>query len=433
MSYNRLERHIAALLDSMPGLRRVAKTGYQRLNYLLQGGRHERMHLHTDTAIERIPMAKGTAAARDAPPESFFGYFGVSPWSPSGDHYLFHQWRRDGNSVDICVYDRRTAKSSVLARSTAWNFQQGSMTQWLNAGDGEESIVFNDLVNRQLACRILSLGGRERNLAWPIQAIHPGGTEALSLNYKRLPLVQPEYGYDPEPDNFKADRPLNQDGLWRVKLRTAESQLVVSLQDLANYSPRSDMRDAAHAVNHAVYSPHGNRIAFMHRWLGPQGRLSRLYCAGSDGSNLRLLLDHRMVSHYAWRDDDTLIVWARTVEDGDRYYLLDVLTGVTQVCCAGTLDRFGDGHPSFSRDGHWLVTDTYPDRARMRRLLLCRPAGGTVIEVGRFFSPWRYDGDRRCDLHPRWDASGRAVSIDSAHEGVRSTFIIDVGRLLIEP
>ena len=85
------------------------------------------------------------------------------------------------------------------------------------------------------------------------------------------------------------------------------------------------------------------------------------------------------------------------------------------MCCADALDRFGDGHPSFSPDGQWIVTDTYPDRARMRRLLLCGPADKTMIEVAAFHSPWRYDGPKRCDLHPRWDPSGQLRSIDSTH------------------
>jgi len=272
--------------------------------------------------------------------------------------------------------------------------------------------------------------GHERSFDWPIQAVHPHGTHALSLNYLRLGRVQPEYGYDVVADNFSAELPVDQDGLWRVDLQSGASGLLVSLQDLEEHAPRADMGEAEHQVNHAVYSPSGKRIVFMHRWLGRLGKFSRLFCAASDGSDLRLLLDHRMVSHYAWRDDNRLLVWARAPEHGDRYYVIDVTTGRRDVCCAGALDRFGDGHPSFSPDGHWIVTDSYPDRARMRRLLLCRHATGEVIEAGAFHSPWAFDGAARCDLHPRWSPDGRSVSIDSAHEGVRRTYAVDVSRLV---
>jgi hypothetical protein len=422
MPYNRIERRVAALLDSLPGVRRLAKAGYQRANYLLRGRRGARWILHPQAAIERIPAAGGDVHA-DAR-ECFYGYFGLSPWNGDGNEYLFHQWNGRRDDVDICLHQSRTAGSRVLATSRAWNFQQGSMTQWLIDG-GTPSVVFNDFVDRHMVARIVGLDGRERRIARPIQAVHPQGTEALSLDYRRLSLVQPEYGYD-----IDAAPPSGEDGLWRVDLRTSASRLIVSRRDLLEHAARPDMRDARHAVNHAVYSPGGGRFVFMHRWLGSQGMYSRLYCAASDGSGLRLLLDHRLVSHYAWRDEDTLLVWARTPRHGDRYYLLDLTTGAAGACCADVLDRFGDGHPSFSPDRRWLVTDTYPDRARMRRLLLCRPVAKQIIELGAFHSPWRYDGPRRCDLHPRWHPLGRAISIDSAHEGVRRTYAIDVSRIV---
>jgi hypothetical protein len=430
MSYNRLERSLAALLDATPAARRLAKAGYQRLNYLLSGGRGRELELHAEASIRPIdvdaPAEHGQRAA-----ERFFGYFGVSPWSRDGARYLFHRLRSRGDSsLEICVRDLRQGSPRVLGTSSAWTHQQGSMTQWLTRADGTQAIVFNDCVDRQLVCRILSDDFGERQIPWPIQALHPLGTHALSLNYRRLWRAQREYGYDVAAQNFSVDAPLEADGLWQVDLESGQASLSVSLEDLAGYKPRADMVDAEHQVNHAVFSPGGTRIVFMHRWTGRPGKFSRLYCARPDGSELRLLLDHRMVSHYAWRDERTLLVFGRAPEHGDRYYVINVATGARAVCCAGALDRYGDGHPTYSREGRWLVTDSYPDRRRLRHLLLCRPETGAVIEIGAFPSPWRYDGAARCDLHPRWSPDGRFVSIDSTHEGVRNTYAIDVQRLL---
>jgi hypothetical protein len=421
MPYGRIERRFAAILDSAPGLRAFAKTGYQRLNYLLHGWRGQAIRLHPQASIERIA---------GGPEESFFGYFGLQPWNRDGRLYLFNRWRPPrARTIDICVHDRNAAAPQVLGESRAWNFQQGCMAHWLYL-DGAESVVFNDAVDRRLVARIVTLAGGERLLDWPVQALHPRATEALSLNYRRLARMRPEYGYDVAVDNFAPDQPLDRDGIWRVDLRSGDSQLILSLHQLTNTASRSDMVGADHKVNHVVYSPSGERFVFMHRWLGPRGKFSRLYFANSDGTGLRLLLDHRMVSHYAWRDENALLVWARTAEDGDHYYVLNVTTDAREVCCQGQLDRYGDGHPSFSPDREWIVTDSYPDRARMRRLLLCHPSTRQVIEVGAFHSPWRYDGPVRCDLHPRWSAHGPWISIDSSHEGFRGTYVVDVSRLM---
>lgn len=428
MPYNRIERALARFLDSAPALRRWAKVGYQRANYVLHGRGAQALSLHPQVAIYAVADAAGSLQHPAA--ERFFGYFGMSPWSADQRFQLFHRWRGRGErSVEICLHERDAPDSRVIGTSRAWNFQQGSLTQWL-AGSSRQSVAFNDVVDRNLVCRILALDGGERVVPWPIQALHPDGTEALSINYIRMASSGSEYGYPVEVDNFRADTPLDADGLWKVDLTSGAAVLIASLQSLVASQPRPEMAGAAHKVNHAVYSPSGTRLVFMHRWLGARGKFSRLYCANRDGSDLRLLLDNRMVSHYAWGDEDTLLVWARTPENGDCYYSLDVGSGRLQTFWPGRLDSFGDGHPSFSPDGRWVVTDSYPDRARLRRLLLCRAASGEVIEVGAFRAPWRYDGAVRCDLHPRWSPDGRSISIDSAHQGIRSTYVVDVSRLV---
>jgi hypothetical protein len=430
MSYNRFERRLAALLDSMPALRTWARSGYRRANYALNVWRSDSQRVHPRASIRRIAGGAGASDADGNPCECFFGYFGLQPWSADGRRHLFHRRRLEySQTVEICAFDREAGTVERLGESRAWNFQQGSLTQWLRF-EGAESVAYNDAVDRRLVCRIRLPAGGERCVEWPIQSLHPRQPLALSLNYRRLARIRPEYGYEPEVENFTADQSLEQDGLWSVDLRSGRGRLLVSLRQLIASAPRNDMDRADHKVNHAVYSPSGARFVFMHRWLGPSGKFSRLYCANADGTGLHLLLDHRLVSHYTWRDENTLLVYARTPEQGDCYHLVDATDGSREAWRKGELDRYGDGHPSYSPDGIWLVTDTYPDRARMSRLLLCNALDGPVIEVAAFHSPWRFDGPVRCDLHPRWSPDGTEISIDSTHEGRRGVYAVDVSRLV---
>jgi hypothetical protein len=146
-------------------------------------------------------------------------------------------------------------------------------------------------------------------------------------------------------------------------------------------------------------------------------------------SRLKLLLDDRMVSHCSWKDDSNLIVWARSKEFGDAYLNLNVDTLKKTPVGVGVLDKFGDGHPTFSPCGRYLVTDTYPDKARMRHLLLYDTIRNGLIEIGQFFSPWKYDGANRCDLHPRWSPDGKKISFDSTHEGIRRSYAVDISEI----
>jgi putative transposase len=54
-------------------------------------------------------------------------------------------------------------------------------------------------------------------------------------------------------------------------------------------------------------------------------------------------------------------------------------------------------------------------------------AGMGVAEVRRLK---QLEEENRCDLHPRWSPDGRQVCIDSAHEGERQMYIVDVSELV---
>lgn len=54
-------------------------------------------------------------------------------------------------------------------------------------------------------------------------------------------------------------------------------------------------------------------------------------------------------------------------------------------------------------------------------------ATGKRYPLGHFHSPKEYNGEWRCDLHPRFSPNGRKVAIDSAHGGDgRQLYLIDI-------
>ena len=230
-------------------------------------------------------------------------------------------------------------------------------------------------------------------------------------------------------NNFTSDLPYSEDGIWHIDLETGESQLIITIKSLINHQPRPEMANCQHKVNHIMYSPQGSKYVFMHRWIGSNGKFSRLYVSDNKG-NLKLLLDDRMVSHYSWQDEQHLLAWARTQENGDRYYLINVDTAERQVIGKDILDVYGDGHPSFSPDRRWILTDSYPDKARQQHLLLYEIATGKPTEIASFFAPLKYSAGQRCDLHPRWSPDGKWVSVDATYQGKRMSYVLDVSSLV---
>ncbi|MDF1579426.1 MAG: hypothetical protein P1P74_01460 [Desulfuromonadales bacterium] len=410
-AYSPLEKAVARFLSQMPAVKRVAKATYGRLVYL-KFGQKER----AQTAYQVVKIGAGG--------ENFFGYYDVSPWDRVGAQMIYHR-PLDSKSVGIELFDISSGKAHCLSRTTAWNWQQGARLQWL---PGKNSIVFNVVAEGRLISKILNLDtGHEFLSQMPVQTIHPDGCQALSINYRRLFIQDSAYGYSEAVDNFSPDQSPDADGIWHVHLLRGECRLILSISQLMQQCPESEMRGAAHHVNHVMYSPGGKRFAFMHRWSTARMKFSRLYVAQNpDASQLRLLMDEQMVSHYCWLDDDRLLVYGRTAEEGDHYYLIDVTSGHRQIIGQGVLDCYGDGHPGYSPDGRWILIDTYPDRARMRHLLIYDTFKECLHHIASFFAPWQFDGENRVDLHPRWSPCGKRVCVDSGHENQRGVYLLDV-------
>ena len=384
----------------------------------------------------REPRARHVTTGPD---HHFFGYYEKSPWDTTG-HYMLGMAvpfaDREPTPADAATiglidtaHENAGAAWRPVAQTRAWNWQQGCMLQWMPTAP-DRLIVYNARQTARFLGVVLDVRtGAERVLSRPVYALSPRGDAAMSLNFSRIARTRPGYGYDGIPDPGRDVPAPEDDGVWRLDVTTGESRLVLSIAQVAAVRPQPDMDGAEHWINHAQFSTDGSRFAFLHRWRRPAepGWRTRLFTAGPDGSGLCLLAEEGMVSHYDWRDPSHLLAWARC--DGtDRYWLFADRSKERTVVGEGVLTC--DGHCSYSPDRRWILTDTYPDAEHRRTLLLYRPEDGARVELGRFYSPPELAGPVRCDLHPRWSRDGRQVCIDSAHEGSRQMYVVDVADIV---
>lgn len=421
--YSGLERTLARWLARWKG-QSIARLLYKRLAYRWRADPHFRQELHPEVSL--LTPASWAGVAEEAG-GLFYGYYGISPWSADMQQAVFQRPRRDGR-LDILVYHRQQQRALVVGQSRAWTYQQGSMSAWL-PGRSEPRLVFNNQVEDRLVAQIVTpTGGLPTVLPAPVQALHPAGHSALAINYRRLYVLGSEYGY--AGISVGRDVPDEADGIWKIDLESGRLDLLLTLERLRLEKPQRDMQAERHYVNHVMYAPDGNCFIFLHRWPSRQGRLSRLYRADAHGEGLRLLLEGE-VSHACWYDGRWILVWTRQAGISG-YRWVNTETGMVQDAGLRELDRYGDGHPSFAPGGRWLLTDSYPDRARRQHLLLYDIEQNRLQQLGSFWAPWEFDGNARCDLHPRWSPDGTMVSIDSAQSGIRRSYMLDLSALLAE-
>lgn len=355
----------------------------------------------------------------------FYGYFDKFPWNSRGEHPVHKvdfagKHPRFGDKAQIGLL--KEGRFEQVSETFSWCWQQGSMLEFFD----DDTLIWNDIEDDHFVARLSNGKCYDR----PVYTLSADRKYALSLNFSRLDVERPGYGYPGGNDTamlhaFPAD-----DGIFLLDLTTGKSKLIISLQQLVDefYAPGADSN--VNWVNHLTISPDGRKIAFIHRFrcYGPWGRgvksyVTRMFTANIDGSNLWKLPIDFHASHYTWKNCDELIVYSRLPKGGDQYRIYKVGNNSPRIFAQDRLPA--NGHCSFSPDQRLLLTDSYTEADGCRELVIYDEEKDVRYSLGRFFSP-----DilfcTRCDLHPRWSKDGQRISFDSFHEKFRGTYMIEL-------
>mgnify|MGYP003301951864 FL=1 len=346
----------------------------------------------------------------------YFGYYDKSPVNFSGTRvaYLDVQDKAiSGENADVCIYDLKSKKSKIIGHTTAWNWQQGCMLQWIS--DTQISYNKYDDASRDYVTMIVDINdascvNKIKRAAYFYNAQH---TRFLSLNFYRLDLYAKGYGYPYKVDSFD----LTKDGIWEIDVESNTSKLILSLKQVIDYKAK-DYKNLQHYINHVAYTPDEKSIIFIHRWQVKGGEfVSRLLLYHLDTNTIDTLLDYGHVSHYCWKDKETLLIYATNNTMNKGYMEINIVTK-EDVMIAGL--PMEDGHPSYSLDRKVILTDTYPNHGRKQYVFLFNRDKHQLGILDILWSPFRYFNDERCDLHPRWSYDNKYVCIDNTATGFRS-------------
>ncbi|MEZ6140303.1 MAG: hypothetical protein R3B84_07010 [Zavarzinella sp.] len=388
----------------------------------------------TGDTVRRLKVP--ATAATKGPKHHFFGYYDKCPWNQSGQYLLamendfIDRQPEPSEKLTVGMVDLKdNFKYIPLDTTPAWCWQQGTMLQWLGS-DAENKVIYNAVEDGTYVSEIRDVTtGRTSTLPRPIYAVSGDGKQAVSLPFDRLHRLRPGYGYCALKEKYPDDPAPKDDGIWWLDIPTGKTKLLYNINQISRHQPDDRMRGAMHWVNHLQFNPKGDWFIFLHRWkLFEKGWQTRLYVGKTDGSEIRLLLDDGMTSHFDWRDDRTILAWAKTKKDGNHFYLIDIESKETTILGGDVLKQ--DGHCSYSPDRKWILNDTYPDKDRLQWLMLYEVATGKRIDLNQFFLPKTLTGPFRCDLHPRWNRDGKQVCIDSGHADTRQIYLLDVAEIV---
>jgi glycosyltransferase involved in cell wall biosynthesis len=421
-----LEQKINYQLNKYPKVKKVVKRVYEHAMYAISP------KIKCEGNISRI-------SPDDPNHEYFFGYYDKSPWDIT-DRYMLCMKANDTWSdvsprekADILIIDTEKAESDPnrvrkIAETRAWNVQQACMLQWLGP-DFSSRILYNDYRDGKYVSVILTLKTmREKVIPAAVYSVSADGKFALTLDFSRLYELRPGYGYYNIPEKTKGIALPDTTAIWKVDLESGEVTDLLKYTDFANFQPRPEMKekDSVHKVNHIMISPNGKRFMVLYRWFSGQKKYTRLITCNVDGTDMYVLSDDDMVSHCFWKNDFEILAFENKKKSGPGYYLM---RDKTQKYLHRWPQLDNDGHPSYSPNRCMVVTDTYPSRSRIQEIKIMNGEDNhdmSVRVLARVFSPFKYDDDTRCDLHPRWNHSGTEICFDGSFEGHRGLYKVPV-------
>jgi hypothetical protein len=387
-----------------------------------------------------FPKASEAIAITSGPKEHLFAsYYGINSWSADQRYATIletpikYRLSQEDDPAMLGMVDMATHEFIPLAETRAWNFQQGCMAHWLGTHPNSR-IIYNDIVDGKFVSIIMDVHTREKIkiIPYPVCAVSPNGKEAASINFARIRSTRTAYGYPGPGQDARLDvQHPKDDGLFLIDLETGTAKLLISIHDIKELTPKVPEEGIGY-FNHVLFSREGGKLFWLSRATPKRNTTS--FTVNRDGSNLLACFPEGWGgSHYDWLNEDELMITAyygakngKSKSVPQAHVLFTVGHDNYKRLGNGLLDY--DGHGTFSPDGKWMATDTYPSKGLLEeKIYLMNMETEAVLPLGRYHHPsvFRDNGkDAACDLHPRWSPNSDMIGFNSVTTGSRQVYII---------
>ena len=400
----------------------------------------------------------------------WFGYYNYDPLNHNQTKMLCNRAPKDGIApergveIELGYYEIQTGKWHHIGYSDSWNWQQGAMMQWIPGHGNENKVIYNCSRDGHLVSKIVDIVTREtRILNWPIYGLTPDGKKSITLNLERSYWCR-AYHYESVINPAYDCLVPEDDGIFEIDLERNERRRIVSIQSIISkdYCPEFDQMK--HWVEHIMVSNDGMRFCFLHRF-SPEFNVNlyqtRLFVADIDGENLQIIDNWDKVdwSHFGWNGKDFAIYTVqnnlvasaykdlgqastntlsikqvifrlaakisrllpasirRALKGGKAYYQYYQLSDTGKYELSEVFDDplFNiDGHPSFTNDNRYMITDSYPDDKQYQRLIVYDSETHQGMLLAKFYA-YYHKNPASCDLHPKLSRCNDFVVVDSAY------------------
>ncbi|MCM8526910.1 MAG: hypothetical protein NE327_10360 [Lentisphaeraceae bacterium] len=369
----------------------------------------------------------------------FFGYIGQSktiPWNKSGRYILgmevdqISKMPKAEQAATIILIDTQNNNDIIILDKThGWNPQQGTMFYWnplkpetqffFNDRNLESGKVFTVLFDIELKKRIKEYRFEETPIGNSGVAID--GSAFLGLNYGRLARLRSVTGYREALDWSKDDKAPENDGVFKVDVRTGEKTLLVSYKEMEEKLKEAhpELKNRGLFINHTLWNRNSDRIYFFVRSaFTKKDRINVPFTVHADGTNLQI---HRLYGgHPEWAEGNVII--GKNKKDQILY----------DVDKKEKIGKWGDpkifpipeGDISLSPNSQWFVNG-FKDGDKNVYSVFHVKSGSYLHSEG--LSRGKFSGKVRIDPAPRWNRTNDTILVPGvAENNTRQLFLLKI-------
>lgn len=400
----------------------------------------------------------------------WFGYYNYDTLTSDHSKMLCNRIKEDGIVprsdllIEVGYYDIPSGNWHHVGYSDSWNWQQGCMAQWIN----DKEVIYNSSKDNHHIAIIHNIETKEnRKIDWAVYGITSDGKKSISLDMERAHWCR-AYHYESVIDKKKDGLVYENDGIFEIDLESNTCQRIISIQDIIALDKRPYFDHAKHWLEHIMINQDGTKFCVLHRF-SPKDNVylykTRLIIIDMQTLEMECVSnwENTQWSHFGWNIDEFIVYsYPSTRKISSKDFASSNFTGnnrkvisqfsILQITkrlikrvmpiwiddkLRGTRkhyqiysrkeqkyyisDRFKnrlfdiDGHPSFVVNRNYIITDTYPDKKNIQRLIVYNTKTHKYLILGSFNAFYK-GKPASCDLHPKLSKDGQYVVVDSAHD-----------------
>ncbi len=394
----------------------------------------------------------------------WFGYYNYDVLSSDGKKMLCNRAKFDSrhinsnDSIEVGYYDISNNKWNKIGTSSSFNWEQGALLQWVP--NKINKVIYNDFDGEKFCSYICDiLTGEKKKVDYPIYCVNFDGNSAITLNFERSYWCR-AYHYQNVKNNKYNVNIASDDGVFNIDFNKNKIKRIISIQDIIHCDYDNDFYKAKHWVEHIMLSKDGSQLAFLHRLSFGGDYITRILVSNINGENLQIVPGWReyKYTHLGWDKKNRFIVYGNKMNRIESTYtqeisrnninnslkkqLLNIIKHYVPKKIKNVLKSYDngyrifeyngnqffiknnlhskyfniDGHPSFTDDGKYIVTDTYPDDEGNQNLIVFNIETNKTILLAKLEATLR-GNPASCDLHPKLCFKNTIIIVDTAYTG----------------